>query len=295
MGTDLRSMRHPFAGLLLLLLLPAQLNAQRLFERKRPEIIPTDGKMRRGGLYFGLGATYTLARFGDEERELFRNADTSYTATFDPNGRFGPYVEVGWFHATRDPVILDYWDFGLAYKGLNGRQDHIGVLRFGPNEMDSSVVLPGSGRFRDHYASVHVNANKFFQTADRQFVQLSLGVNADLDVGSERSYTGDPFVLADQELPPPFIGQAHVKVGYGFRTRGRLLIIPALETPVVSVVPGDKGFGQLQWFNSRYRPLILSIRFLFLRYPKGFACPPAIKPNALEGKKKVYKPDSYHP
>ena len=75
------------------------------------------------------------------------------------------------------------------------------------------------------------------------------------------------------------------------------LVIPAIETPVFSVVPEDDGrFGALPWFSSEYRPLILSVRFLFLRYPKGFACPPAIKHNEFEGGKgKQYKPDSYHP
>ncbi|MBP6391846.1 MAG: hypothetical protein KA352_13225, partial [Flavobacteriales bacterium] len=73
-------MKH---GLLLLLIACVGLgaSAQRIFERKRPEIIPTDGKMRRGGFYFAPGVTYTLAKFKDQERELFREGDTVYTAT----------------------------------------------------------------------------------------------------------------------------------------------------------------------------------------------------------------------
>jgi len=269
---------------------------QRLMERKRPEIIPTDGKMRRGGFYFAPGVTYTLARFKDQERELFREGDTVYTATFDPKGGFGPYLEVGWFHATRDAVILDYWDFGIAYKALNGKQSHTGILQRGFNENDTTVLTAGDGVFNDQYLTVHANANKFIQTGNYQFVQLSLGLNADWGFSQARTYTADPFVIADQELPPTFLAQAHVKVGYGFKVSKRLLIIPAVETPVFSALPSDQGAGQLHWFNSRYRPLILSVRFLFLRYPKGFECPPVIKHNAFEGKKhKEYKPDTYHP
>ncbi len=280
--------------LILAVVVPAQLQAQRLFERKRPEIIPTDGKMRRGGLWFGLGVTHALAPFGEREEELVSIPDTTYTATFKAGGGFGPYVEVGWFHATRDPVILDLWDLGLAYKELQGRQDHVGVLGFGANGADSTVVLPGSGSFNDRYLGLVANANKFIQTADRQFVQVSLGINADLAVGTSRTYAGDPIVLAGQQLPPSFIGQVHLKAGYGFRTSGRLLVIPTLESPVFSVVPADQGVGRLQWFNTRYRPLILCVRFLLLRHPKGFACPPAVRPDPFKGRK-VYKQEGYHP
>ncbi|MBK7287797.1 MAG: hypothetical protein IPI95_12265 [Flavobacteriales bacterium] len=61
--------------------------AQGIYGRKRPEIFPTDGKMRRGGFYFAPGITYTLTRFKDKEETVFSNGDTSYTALFDPNGK----------------------------------------------------------------------------------------------------------------------------------------------------------------------------------------------------------------
>ncbi|MCB0793017.1 MAG: hypothetical protein H6595_07940 [Flavobacteriales bacterium] len=287
-------LRRSIALLLIAAIHVPAAHAQKIFERKRPEIIPTDGKMRRGGLYFGLGATYTLTRFNNTEEELFRVADTVYNVTFDPNGRFGFYAEAGWFHATRDPVILDYWDFGLAYKQLNGEQAHDGLLHLGLNENDTVIPTAGSGRFAEQYLTLHVNANKFFQVGDYSLIQLTLGANADWDFSSSRNYDGDVFVVADQEFPPDLIAQVHVKVGYGFKVSKRLLIIPALETPFFNAVPIDKEWGNLQWFNSRYHPFILSVRFLFLRYPKGFDCPPPIRHNRFE-KSKEYKPDSYHP
>ena len=278
------------AGLILLLLLPLASFAQRgLMERKRPEIIPTDGKMRRGGFYVAPGVTYTLTRFKDEEETVFNAGDSSYTATYDPNGRIGLYLEAGWFHASRDPLIVDYWDFGLAYKQLKGAEEFTGELVRG----DSTSALLGEGSFNEQYLTAHVNANKFIQTGDYQFVQLSLGVNADYSLGSSREHSGDP-ILNAHDFPPDLIAQLHFKLGYGFKVSQRLLIIPAVETPVFSVLPEDQGFGQMQWFSSLYRPLIFSVRFLFLRYPKGFACPPPIRHNEFE-RSKEYKPDSYHP
>lgn len=266
----------------------ADISAQGFAKRKWPDLIPLDGKMKRGGLYFAPGITYALANAKDREEEVFRAGDTSYTAIYDPNGRIGLYLEAGWFHATRDPVILDYWDFGIAYKQLKGTEDFTGILQRG----DSIATIAGSGAFRDQYLTVHVNANKFFQAGRYQFVQLSLGANGDLDIGSRRAHTGDPF-LNQHEFPPSIIAQAHVKLGYGFKMTQRLFVIPAIETPVFSVLPEDQGFGQLQWFSSPYRPLILSIRFLFLRYPNGFDCVP-VKNNEFE-RYKVVNPQYERP
>lgn len=277
------------AGLFLLLLLPLASFAQRgLMERKRPEIIPTDGKMRRGGFYVAPGITYPLA-FDHEVH--YGPIDATGDIYFEPAGAVGLYLEAGWFHASRDPWIIDYSDFGLAFKQLKGTERSRGTMTAWGDT--TAIWSDGAAQFNDRYLTAHVNANKFIQTHDHQFVQFSLGVNADHRIGRSTEVSGIPFTY-DQDLPPDLIAQLHFKLGYGFKVSRRLLIIPAFETPVFSVVPGDQGFGQSQWFSSRYRPLIFSVRFLFLRYPRGFDCPPPIRHNEFE-KHKEYKPDSYHP
>jgi len=269
--------------LLFALLFAGALCAQGIYGRKRPEIFPTDGKMRRGGFYIAPGITYTLPRFKDKEETVFQHADTTYTALFNPKGKFGLYLEAGWFQATRDPVILDYWDFGLAYKQLRGAEAFTGTLAKG----DSIARLAGDGGFNDKHLTAHVNANKLFQVRDYQFIQLSLGANVDWRFGTAHDYTADFTALNRWAFPPEFTGQVHFKLGYGFKLTQQLLVIPAIETPIFSVQPADAGnIGKLQWFSSTYRPLILSVRFLFLRYPKGFACVP-VKQNAIERSKVV--------
>ncbi len=267
------------------LLVVASLSAQGIYGRKRPEIFPTDGKMRRGGFYFAPGITYTLPRFKDKEENVFRIADTSYTALFQPKGKVGFYLEAGWFHATNDPVILDYWDFGLAYKQLKGAEQFTGTVLRG----DSIGHFAGEGAFNDQHLTLHANANKLFQVRDYQFIQFSLGANLDWRFGTAHDYTADFTALNRWVFPPAFTGQVHAKLGYGFKLTQQLMVIPAIETPIFSIQPNDDGnLGRLQWFSSKYRPLILSVRFLFLRYPKGFACVP-VKNNAFE-KSKVVNP-----
>lgn len=269
----------------LTLLFAGSLCAQGIYGRKKPEIFPTDGKMRRGGFYFAPGLTYALPRGKDHEEQYFNTPDSAYTALFDPKGKIGLYLEAGWFLSTRDPIILDYWDFGLAYKQLKGTEAFTSTYM----RSDTTSFFAGEGAFNDQHLTAHVNANKLIQTRDYQFVQLSLGANLDWRFGTNRSYTADLTGLNRWAFPPEFIGQVHVKVGYGFKLTQRLMVIPAIETPVFSIAPEVGGnFGKLQWFSSTYRPLILSVRFLFLRYPKGFACVP-VKNNGFE-KSKVVNP-----
>jgi hypothetical protein len=259
--------------------------------RRRPDIIPLEGQAKRIGWFVGPGVTWTHTRLKNEEEEVLRNDSLRYLATYDPSGKLGLYLEGGatWF--ARDPVIIDYLDLGVAYKNLRGAESYTATLWRGDT---AALPLEGEGRFAERLLTVAFNANKFIQTGSYQFVQLSLGANADIRLGSEYSHTGDP-VLNGHAFPPDLITQAHFKVGYGFKLTGRTIMIPTLETPIFSVTPEDQGLGQLQWFSSRYRPIILSVRFLFLRARNGFDCPPPIKHNEFERGRKEYKPDSYHP
>lgn len=262
--------------------------AQGLMDRKRTDLIPLDGQVRRIGFYLAPGLTYTLPRFKDSEEEVFRSGDTSYVTTYDPNGRLGLYAEGGISWYTRDPVIVDYLDLGIAYKNLRGRE----LVQGRYTIADTTAELAGEGEFAERLLTIHFNANKFIPTWRYQFVQLSLGANADYRLGSAYTHTADSALNA-HAFPPDLWGQVHFKVGYGFKLTGRLFVIPSIETPVFSVVPEDDGrFGQLQWFSSNYRPLIFSVRFLFLRARKGFDCPPPIK---HKGQMKTYKQDGYHP
>jgi hypothetical protein len=261
--------------------------AQSLYGRKKKDIIPLEGQAKRIGWFVSPGITWTHTRIKNSEEELYRNADTSYRATYDPAGRIGFYLAGGLTWNTRDPVVVDYFDAGFAYKNLRGSESFEGNLLRG----DSLAPLAGEGTFAERQLTFSINANKFIQTGNYQFVQLSLGANVDHRLGNDLEHTGDP-LLNEHVFPPDLIAQAHFKVGYGFKLTGTLIMIPTLESPIFSITPKDQGFGQLQWFSSRYRPLILTVRFLFLRARNGFDCPPPIR---NKGDIKQYRQDGYHP
>ena len=126
-------------------------------QRKRPDIIPLDGQARRIGFYVAPGLTFTLPRFKDKEEEVYRSGDTSYTTTYDPNGRLGLYLEAGSSWYTRDPVIVDYLDLGVAYKNLRGAEKYTGQYQ----RADSVAELTAEGAFAERMITLHFNANKF--------------------------------------------------------------------------------------------------------------------------------------
>lgn len=274
-----------------LLAIGSVLFGQGLMERKKAEIFPTDGKKKQGGFYLAPGLTYTQTRFKNSEETLFSGQDTSYAATLDPNGALAFYLEAGWFHALKDPYIFDYWDAGLAYKRLKGSEDYLGVLRVN----DQMVAeYQGMSNFTNSYVTAHFNVNKLFQLSDRNFIQASIGANADYRIGNALEESVH-VVPTNGSIPPGLLAQAHVKLGYGMKLNDRLIIIPQLETPVFSVSPTDQGFGALQWFNSLYRPVIFSVRIMWLRYPNGFDCPEVKSGGGKRKKQNPYKPKSYHP
>ena len=56
--------------------------------------------------------------------------------------------------------------------------------------------------------------------------------------------------------------------------QNRLFIIPSLETPIINFLKWENGKSTYGIFNSRYRPILLKIRILWLKRPSKFDCPP---------------------
>ena len=135
--------------------------------RRRPDLIPLNGQAKRIGWFVGRGITYTLPRFKNTEEEVFRDDSLRYLATYDPSGKLGLYIEAGATWYTRDPVIIDYLDLGVAYKNFPGAESYTGTLLRG----DTAAPLVGEGYFAERLLTLAFNANKFFPTGDYQFVQ----------------------------------------------------------------------------------------------------------------------------
>ena len=66
----------------------------------------------------------------------------------------------------------------------------------------------------------------------------------------------------------------HLKLGYGMKFQNRLFIIPTLETPILKLKQWEGGKSTYGILNSRYRPMLLKVRILWLKRSNKSDCPP---------------------
>jgi len=68
----------------------------------------------------------------------------------------------------------------------------------------------------------------------------------------------------------------HLKVGYGFKVKKTLFVIPTMESPFLTLKKWEQGKSTYGIFNSRYRPLIFKVRFIWLKKLGKGKCPEAL-------------------
>lgn len=192
-----------------------------------------------------------------------------------PFGSPGIFAEVGRYHMLERWLYFEYLDYSLAYKSLRGTETYEVTTFEKPNltDLGTSRVV---GRFGDHFVSGNLNLTNVFSISSRYMVANTVGLHADYAVLSNR-LPGSVNQLSGG-FPPRFLAGFHYKIGFGLKFSSKLMIIPSLETPVLNIVQFESGRSSLGYFNSRYRPLILSIRFMFLREQGLESCPPVFNP-----------------
>lgn len=240
------------------------------FQRHYNEIFPALPQYRLGGWYIAPGATYMLTWFKSEEA-VFESATQSLNASIKPMGKPGIYFEVGRYRMLPYSRLFKYLDYGIAYKSLRGKESLGGDVTTVPAETVIGPVAANSS-FGYHYATAHFNLNHVTRLGKYNFLQNTIGANTDYAfiANFDAAYPS----LASPADPGKILAQLHYKIGYGIKMRGNLMLIPALETPILNFMPFDLPRSSLHFFSSRYRPIIFSLRFLFIRPAKGDVCTP---------------------
>jgi hypothetical protein len=223
------------------------------------------------GWHFAPGVTYMMPRPGTLEDVRLTAADgvtdTLYAGTYDVKGKPGIYLEVGRHHLLDYYFLLDNIDYGLGFKMFRGTEDFTGIVKY------DTVRFEGQNQasFNESFLSAFVNFGNIHQLTDRLFLHNSLGLNADYRILKSREASGD-FTGMIHAFPSNFVGQAHVKFGVGFKLESRVFVIPSIETPILTIAKFDDGKSTIQYFSSRYRPFIFSLRFVLLDKRKSADC-----------------------
>ena len=197
-------------------------------------------------------------------------------------------------------VLVSYYDWGIGYKHFRGGEDtHYNLID--PNSGGKSALpvqrhtfMNGHvyGRFSIH-KNIHFKSKRNRKDKTDFFLDNSLGINVDYRLlqGYDRPNEGDysvSYYPFDQQYSGPLFAQLHYGLGFGFRLKRGAYLIPGVRAPLVGyqqVQPaatqsmgGASKFGNpsIHWFSSKYWPILIHVKYMFLFEKKNKnGCPPA--------------------
>ncbi|MCO6498941.1 MAG: hypothetical protein J5I47_01005 [Vicingus serpentipes] len=232
------------------------------------------------GWYFGLGATYMLG-YNNEKSDVTYNDTLSNTYNNkyigDPKGKFGLFAEVGLFRMN-DRKVINYMDYGLAYKWFRGGENYTNEF-YQNNTLLTTTTAEGS--YGDHLVSGHFNLGHRYDNSEKTFIVNGLGLNLDYAIIKGRTPTPAIPEIDFKDGPNDILGELHYFFGMGFKTKGRLIIMPIIETPILALYPFNHIVSTHPYFNTRARPIILRVRFMFLKQGSK-SCPKVFNPMGID-------------
>lgn len=230
--------------------------------KKWKPLFPVDDtNYKLSGWLVGAGVTYTFSLPSVTEQAYQLGNDSILTANFDASGNPGFLVEVGRFTMTYSKIV-PYIDYGFLFKLIRGTEDYSGYLSEADNQ-NSTLISQSTASFSNYYVSAFFNANNTIRVSEFGFIQNSLGLNLDYRVIETVKGTAPSFPTS-QTTSEVFLVQLHYKLGYGFRLDKKHYLTFTLETPILTAYPWDSGKSTIAFFDSRYRPVLFSVRLMFL-------------------------------
>jgi len=238
--------------------------------RMHRDVFPTFGDYNRSGWVFSPSLNYTMPNLKDPAERIFLTGDSVYQVNYDHAGRLGFGFEFGRFKVIDNSRLISHIELNLGVKVFRGTERFEAVLD-DPDTANPST-LNGEGTWQQTYATMSFDASNIMQFSSTSFLQNTLGVNADYRVVDNANYDdrGLPIAL---DSPTRFIFQAHYRLGWGVKVARNMIVIPSIETPIVTFYQFDDLKSTLKIFNSRYRPLIFRVSILLLDKKAGRKCP----------------------
>lgn len=244
--------------LLLALLLSSFSFAQ--MRKARGEVFPLDRELKKGGVFIAPGVTYLI---GYAESTLtFTDQNIVNFQTSTPKGKLGGALQLGWFHSFENTKYIDFIDFGASYKLFRGEIKT--VIDLTDNLTNQTNTTESSLAFNDSHIGLFFNITKTTPIQPNVFLTNSIGINYDYRIIEGGGYSSNGQVVY-HNYPPFDVVQLHYKLGIGFKVAKKLLVIPSIETPIVSLFQNKEYNPSLRYGSQEFQPLIFSLQFFFLR------------------------------
>lgn len=215
--------------------------------------------------------TFTAPSLKRTTRRIFADSDQVFDVEYRGAGRPGIGLEIGRFHLIERSRFIHSVELSVGAKTIRGVERFDAVLD-DPNR-STPFVLRGDGDFTFNYATAGFRANHLKQFSDYGFFQNSIGVNADyMFTGSTRF--NDRGLPMTAMMGDRFTAQFNYRFGVGFKLTQNLLVVPSVETPILTVIQFNDMKSTIGVFNTRYRPLLFRLSFYLLDKKSGRSCPP---------------------
>jgi len=238
--------------------------------QKQEDIFPSFGEYEKKGWIIKPSVTQTVGGFKDPVDRLWVGSDSVFDINYNTKGKTALGLEIGRFYAIENSRLISFVDFSAGVKLLQGAEEFEAVL----DDPDRSTpyVLSGGGIFQHTYATASFSATNAKPLSRKIFLRNTLGINGDFRVQDKRDYNTRGMPI-QQEYPTRFIFQAHYKIGIGITLTDNMILIPSVETPIVTFYEYDDMKSTLSVFRSRYRPLIFRLTLLILDKKPDRKCP----------------------
>lgn len=245
-----------FISLLLVVLMTQLLSAQIV----GVDIFPLNKEKRKGGLFIEPQINTT---FGSKVNATIDQNHSLYSLKEKGNGNLGAGLEVGWFQSfKKKKYFIHYLEFSAAYSYIHGNVKHEGELQ----HLGNTFEYLSKNTFKNQYLTAAIRATNATQLGHYSYLSTSLGLNYNyiLDAKYEYELIHPTF---EEDFHNKHSLQLHLKVGLGFKTSpsSNTILMPTVWTPLLTAYPFDNINPAFPYFNSKFHPIFIGIKFLFLR------------------------------
>ncbi|MFN4878908.1 MAG: hypothetical protein ACK5BW_01020 [Flavobacteriia bacterium] len=245
-------------------------------------------QVRNHGYQFSLGPTYSFVN-QPLRGDIFENQVDRGDFTITPEAKLGFYAEFGLAHFPKwkgTPIkalgksrIMDYFDWGIGYRQINGLETTLLENQNALGEIYSSSTGEGQLRTGYLYGSIRAHSLIYFGKkvvvkVRKHFLDQSLGLNYDFQIRQDTLGYQNQFTAyqAPQLFQPDLAAgmfQFNYQIGIGIRLNKAWILIPGVSVPIVTLAPWQGFNANIHWFSSTYWPIQAQFKVI-----KLFEAPP---------------------
>ena len=231
-------------------------------------------QVRNHGYQFSLGPTYSFVN-QPQRGDLIVNQVDRGNYTITPEAKLGFYAEFGLAHFPKwkgTPIkalgksrIMDYFDWGIGYRQINGLETTLLENQNTPGLTNSTSTGEGQLRTGYLYGSIRAHSLIYFGKkvvvkVRKHFLDQSLGLNYDFHIRQDTLGYQNQFTAyqAPQVFQPNLAAgllQFNYQIGIGIRLNKAWILIPGVSVPIVTLAPWQGFNANVHWFSSTYWPI----------------------------------------